>query len=165
MSEIESAQMSCLSELAGSQLLSLTDLLASATAFSAKASILPEQISPSALAYVGDAVYELYVRTRYLLPPKRPQDYHNQVVAQVRAESQAHHLQSLQPYLTEVEREMIRRGRNSAARGPKRTDPGIYQQATGLETLLGYLYMRDPQRLVQLLDYLQLTVTEPSPLS
>ena len=46
-------------------------------------------LSPLALAYVGDAVYELFMRGHYLLPPKRIQAYHQQVVSQVRAEQQA----------------------------------------------------------------------------
>ena len=54
-----------------------------------------QQVSPTALAYLGDAVYELYVRNHYVLPPKRSQTYHRLVVAQVRAEAQALHLQSL----------------------------------------------------------------------
>jgi ribonuclease III family protein len=114
------------------------------------------QVSPAALAYVGDAVYELYVRTHYLIPPKRLQVYHEQVVAQVRAESQAQHLQSLQPHLTNAELEILKRGRNAASKGPKRLNPEIYQQATSLETLLGYLYLADPQRLMDLLARLQL---------
>jgi ribonuclease III family protein len=113
------------------------------------------QVSPAALAYVGDAIYELYIRTHYLLPPKRVQAYHEQVVAQVRAESQAQHLQSLQPHLTSTELEIIKRGRNAASKGPKRLNPEIYQQATSLETLLGYLYLADPQRLIDLLAQLQ----------
>lgn len=113
------------------------------------------QISPAALAYVGDAVYELYIRTHYLLPPKRVQVYHEQVVAQVRAESQAQHLQSLQPHLTHAELEILKRGRNAASKGPKRLNPEIYQQATSLETLLGYLYLADSQRLMVLLAQLQ----------
>ncbi|NJR39377.1 MAG: Mini-ribonuclease 3 [Leptolyngbyaceae cyanobacterium CSU_1_4] len=113
------------------------------------------QVSPAALAYVGDAIYELYIRTHYLLPPKRLQVYHEQVVAQVRAESQAQHLQLLQPHLTHAELEILKRGRNAASRGPKRLNPEIYQQATSLETLLGYLYLTDPQRLMALLVQLQ----------
>ncbi len=109
-----------------------------------------------ALAYLGDAVYELYIRSRYLLPPKRSQDYHNLVVAQVRAESQAKHLRSLTPHLTPDELEILRRGRNAAASGPKRLEREIYQQATSLETLMGYLYITDPQRLNQLLAQLDL---------
>ncbi len=113
------------------------------------------QISPAALAYVGDAVYELYIRTHYLFPPKRVQVYHEQVVAQVRAESQAQHLRSLQPHLTSIELEILKRGRNASSKGPKRLNPEIYQQATSLETLLGYLYLADPQRLMDLLAQLQ----------
>lgn len=115
-----------------------------------------QQVSPASLAYLGDAVYELYIRTCYLLPPRRPCDYHQQVVAQVRAESQAKILQLLEPYLTDSELEILRRGRNAATGHPRRLDPKIYQQATSLETLLGYLYLLDPQRLTQLLALLDL---------
>lgn len=113
-----------------------------------------QRLSPAALAYLGDAVYELYIRTCFLLPPKRSQLYHQQVVAQVRAESQAHHLQVLEPYLTDLELEILRRGRNAASGKPKRLDLETYQQATSLEALLGHLYLTDPQRLNQLLSHL-----------
>jgi ribonuclease III family protein len=113
------------------------------------------QLSPAALAYVGDAIYELYIRTRHLLPPKRIQVYHEQVVAQVRAESQAAYLRSLLPHLTEAELEILKRGRNAASKGPKRLSPEIYQQATSLETLLGYLYLSDRARLMELLSRFQ----------
>lgn len=115
-----------------------------------------QQISPTALAYLGDAVYELYVRSRYLLPAKRSQTYHRLVVAQVRAEAQAIHLRSLTPHLNSTELEIVRRGRNAVTNRPKRVDPEIYQQATSLETLMGYLYLTDTPRLIQLLQMLQL---------
>jgi ribonuclease III family protein len=113
-----------------------------------------KRLSPAALAYVGDAVYELYVRTHYLMPPKRLQRYHEQVVAQVRAETQASQLRSLEPYLSAEEQDILKRGRNASSKGPKRIDPTVYQQATGLETLIGYLYLTNPQRLVELLTLL-----------
>ncbi|HBB35510.1 MAG TPA: Mini-ribonuclease 3 [Cyanobacteria bacterium UBA8803] len=115
-----------------------------------------QQVSPASLAYLGDAVYELYIRTRYLVPPKRLCDYHNQVVAQVRAESQANTLRMLEPHLSTAELEILRRGRNAATGSTRRINPKIYQQATSLETLLGYLYLTDIQRLTQLLAYLEL---------
>ena len=115
-----------------------------------------QQISPSAWAYLGDAVYELYIRNYYLLPPKRSRSYHQLVVAQVRAESQANHLHTLRPHLTSAELDIVKRGRNAAFGKPKRLDPEIYQQATSLETLIGYLYLTDPQRLNQLLSYIEL---------
>jgi ribonuclease-3 family protein len=114
------------------------------------------QLSPASLAYIGDAVYELYVRAYYLLPPRRVGEYHRQVVAQVRAEQQAAYLNILAPDLTEAEREIVRRGRNAATGKPKRLPLHIYQQATSLETLIGYLYLRDPQRLNQLLAKISL---------
>jgi len=115
-----------------------------------------QKISPSAWAYLGDAVYELYIRNYYLIPPKRSRYYHQLVVDQVRAESQAHQLHNLKPHLTSVELDILKRGRNAAFRKPKRLDPEVYQQATSLETLIGYLYLTDPQRLNQLLGYIEL---------
>ncbi|MBN3923682.1 ribonuclease III domain-containing protein [Nostoc sp. NMS4] len=115
-----------------------------------------QQISPSALAYLGDAIYELYVRMFYLLPLQRSGIYHRLVVEQVRAETQALHLRSLIPHLRDNELEIVRRGRNAATGRPKRLNPEIYQQATSLETLIGYLYITDYQRLTELLQILHL---------
>ncbi|HZG37224.1 MAG TPA: ribonuclease III domain-containing protein [Nodosilinea sp.] len=134
--------------------------------FSAHSSALalsPEQVnslSPVALAYIGDAVYELFVRGMFLLPPKRIQAFHQQVVNQVRAERQAHQVQQLMPLLTEAEQDMLRRGRNASSRGPRRIDSQIYQQSTGFEALVGYLYLTDPGRLVDLLSALDLSAPE-----
>lgn len=114
------------------------------------------QISPMALAYIGDAIYELYVRMYYLMPLQRPDTYHRLVVAQVRAEQQALHLRSLIPHLRTNELEIVRRGRNAATGRPRRVDPEIYQQATSLETLIGYLYLTDFQRLTELWQKLHL---------
>jgi ribonuclease-3 family protein len=114
-----------------------------------------KQISPIQLAYIGDAVYELYVRLHYLLPPKRIQHYHNQVVGQVRAESQAQQLARLLPHLTEAELAIARRGRNAATGHPRRMSLEDYQQATSLEALFGYLFLTDPTRLEILWQYIQ----------
>ncbi|WP_026104175.1 Mini-ribonuclease 3 [Anabaena sp. PCC 7108] len=115
-----------------------------------------KQVSPSALAYLGDAIYELYVRMYYLWPQQRSEIYHRSVVAQVRAETQALHLRSLTPYLRSNELEIVRRGRNAVTSRPKRLNPEIYQQATSLETLVGYLYLTDYPRLTELLQKLHL---------
>lgn len=118
-----------------------------------------QQISPGALAYLGDAVYELYIRRYYLIPPKRIQVYHQQVVSQVRAETQAQHLNQLIPFLTPTELDLLKRGRNAVGSRPKRVAPDIYQQATSLETLIGYLYLSDLHRLMELLNHLQIDST------
>lgn len=114
------------------------------------------QLSPTSLAYLGDAIYELYIRTHYLLPPRRISDYHRLVVAQVRAESQAAHFLALEPHLTELEQEIARRGRNAVTKVPRRLSGELYRQATSFETLLGYLYLKNPQRLNQLLEQIEL---------
>lgn len=116
-------------------------------------------LSPVALAYLGDAVFELYVRSQYLLPPARIRDYHRRVVAQVRAERQAEILENLLPQLTDAEKEWVRRGRNAAA-SHRRVSPNLYQAASGLETLIGYLYLADPLRLDCLLCAALSTDTE-----
>ena len=113
-----------------------------------------ERLSPIALAYIGDAVFELYVRTKLLMPPKRMASYHSQVVTQVRAESQATHLALLLPDLSDPEKEILRRGRNACVNKPRRIDRQTYQQATGLEALIGYLHLTNPQRLQELLSKL-----------
>ncbi len=120
-----------------------------------------QQLSPAALAYLGDAVYELYIRRAYLLPAKRIQDYHQAVVNQVRAETQARHLQQLEAHLTAAEKTIVRRGRNATGKRSRPVDPEIYQQATSFEALIGYLYLTSPQRLSHLLSLLPLAPSRP----
>lgn len=115
-----------------------------------------QALSPVALAYIGDAVYELFVRGAFLQPPKRIQAFHRQVVNQVRAEQQAYQVEQLLPLLTDAEQDLLRRGRNASSRGPRRVDSQIYQQATGFEALVGYLYLTNPARLAELLSAVEL---------
>ncbi|MGB3137706.1 MAG: ribonuclease III domain-containing protein [Nodosilinea sp.] len=119
-------------------------------------------LSPVALAYIGDAVYELFVRGSLLLPPKRIQVFHQQVVNQVRAEQQAQQVKQLAPLLNETEQDLLRRGRNASSRGPRRVDGQVYQQSTGFEALVGYLYLTNPTRLVELLSTLELSTPPPN---
>ncbi|NJN31973.1 MAG: Mini-ribonuclease 3 [Synechococcales cyanobacterium RM1_1_8] len=114
------------------------------------------QVPPAALAYIGDGVYELHVRLLHLHPPRRIQAYHQQVVAQVRAERQAQRLGQLMAHLTEAEQDIVRRGRNAATGRPRRLSQEVYRQATAFEALLGYLYLSDRDRLSQLLAQLDL---------
>ncbi|MBF2056980.1 MAG: hypothetical protein IGQ45_07105 [Cyanobacterium sp. T60_A2020_053] len=114
------------------------------------------QISPNTLAYIGDAVYELHIRTHYLLPCLKIADHHRRVVEQVRAETQARYLNQIMIQLTPEEKDWVRRGRNSVNKSPRRLSLTVYQQATGLETLLGYLYITDGARLTHILQQLDL---------
>lgn len=116
------------------------------------------RLSPSAFAYVGDAVYELYVRLHFLMPPKRLKRYHGLVVEWVRAESQSQQLRSLEPLLTPDELDLVRQGRNATSKSPRRIDLETYQRATGFEALIGYLYLTNPERLSELLTHLSITL-------
>lgn len=100
--------------------------------------------SPLPLAFIGDSVFELLVRERLIcggnMDPKR---LHAQSVEQVRCEAQAAALDRLTPMLTEEELDQARRGRNAhPAHTPRNADPAVYHQATGLEALFGYLYLK-----------------------
>lgn len=114
------------------------------------------QLSPISLAYIGDAIYELHIRTYYLIPCLKIADHHHKVVQQVRAETQAKHLQEIYSILNEEEKIWVKRGRNSVKKSPRKLPPGIYQQATGFETLLGYLYITNPSRLNHILHQIKL---------
>lgn len=115
----------------------------------------PAELGPLQLAWLGDAVWELHQRRRHCRAPARSQELHRLVVDSVRAEAQALALQRLEALLRDGERDLVRRGRNRAGRGPRRADPASYGLATGFETLLGWLFLHDPPRLVELLDHLE----------
>ena len=100
-------------------------------------------MSPPVLAYMGDAVFELYVRT-YLVEREGEApvgDLHHLATQWVRARGQAALLEEIRPILTEEEARLVRRGRNAPGRVPKGSTMGDYRHATGLETLLGALYL------------------------
>jgi ribonuclease III family protein len=113
-------------------------------------------LAPVSLAYIGDAVFELYVRSRLLIPAQRIRDYHDQVVNRVKAEQQAQYVDILMPHLSDAEQDIFRRGRNATSGRHRRAAAQSYQKATGFETLLGFLYLSDQARLFELLNRLDL---------
>jgi len=116
-----------------------------------------DQLAPLQLAWLGDAVWELHQRLRRCRQPGRVQELHDAVVNDVRAAAQAVALERLEPHLEEQEREWVRRGRNRAGQGPRRGEAGVYGRATGFETMVGWLFLQNPNRLAQLLDRLDET--------
>jgi ribonuclease-3 family protein len=111
-------------------------------------------LNPLQLAYVGDTVHDLFVRTHLLGLGYAVGGLHKRAVTLVCAAAQARWAQYVAPLLTDRERELIRRGRNAHPHHsvPKRADPADYQLATGLEALWGYLYLvGEHERLAQLL--------------
>ncbi len=122
------------------------------------------ELGPLQLAWLGDAVWELHQRLAHCQQPTRTASAHRAVVAAVRAEAQVRALQILEPFLVEGERDLVRRGRNRAGRGPRRGDAATYGQATGFETMLGWLFLRNPRRLAELLDHLAKTASPDPPI-
>ncbi|MBM5796790.1 MAG: ribonuclease III [Cyanobacteria bacterium M_surface_7_m2_040] len=113
------------------------------------------ELGPLQLAWLGDAVWELHQRLHHCQSPARARDMHRAVVAAVRADAQAQVLQQLEPWLREPERDLVRRARNRAGQGPRRGDAQAYGLATGFEALVGWLFLQDPTRLVELLNHLK----------
>ncbi|HAE92346.1 Mini-ribonuclease 3 [Tissierella praeacuta] len=99
-------------------------------------------LSPLQLAYIGDAVYELFVRT-YLLEKKLSvKELHKSTIKYVRAEAQANIVHILDDVLTEEEQIIVKKGRNAKTNTmPKNANMIDYKYATGFEALIGYLYL------------------------
>lgn len=106
------------------------------------------------LAYVGDAVFELLVRTHMVtMERKKVNELHHDTVELVKAQSQARLARQLYYELSEEEKDIVKRGRNAKSTPPKNADPGDYKLSTGFEALLGYLYLKgDEDRLLYLVS-------------
>lgn len=115
----------------------------------------PHLLNPIVLAYVGDAIYELYVR-QYLVAQAnhRPHHLHMSATTFVSAKAQAAALQHWYPELTEEELDIVKRGRNAKSGSvAKNADVLDYRHSTAFECLLGYLYYKKQfKRLRQLMD-------------
>ncbi|KPU42652.1 mini-ribonuclease 3 [Oxobacter pfennigii] len=114
-------------------------------------------LNPLVLAYIGDAVYEVYVRTHIILkePQKSVHKLHTMSINYVKAHAQWEMVHKLKGILTEEEQNIVRRGRNSKSGGvPKNADVVEYREATGFEALIGYLYLSgNIKRLEEIIKY------------
>ncbi|MEW6624976.1 MAG: ribonuclease III domain-containing protein [Bacillota bacterium] len=116
----------------------------------------PEGVHPLVLAYLGDAVYELYIRTRLVTCGiARVKRLHCQSVKYVKASAQAEFIRSIAEKLTEDELAIMKKGRNTKSNVPRSADVSDYRYSTGLESLLGYLYLKNnKKRLMEILEML-----------
>lgn len=127
-----------------------TAVLPAASLSAAEAS----RLHPLALAYVGDAVYDLFVRSRLVeAGHQRPGELHQRAVRYVRARAQAMAVRALLPRLSQAERAVVRRGRNARpGHLPKGASVAEYHLSSGFEALVGYLYLSgQAQRLTDVL--------------
>jgi len=116
----------------------------------------PDDIGVIQLAWLGDSVWELHQRLRHVHYPLKSKELHMSVVNEVKAKAQSQSLGQIEHLLNEHELDLIRRARNKIKRHPKTIEPVIYSRATGFETLIGWLFLKDPQRLSKLFEYLEI---------
>ena len=100
------------------------------------------ELSPLTLAYIGDAAFEILVRSEILDLRKNPNKLHKESIKYVRAKGQRELFEKIENQLTEEEFKIFKRGRNAKSHTvPKNADPIDYRIATGVEALFGYLYL------------------------
>lgn len=113
-----------------------------------------EQVSPLTLAYIGDAFYEIIVRTVLVRRADRAVNkLHHRAAELVKAEKQSEMIGILEPVLTEAEQEVYHRGRNAKSYTKAKNASIVdYRRATGFEAVMGYLFLKgDINRAVELI--------------
>lgn len=124
----------------------------------------PKQLNPLVLAYIGDAVYETFVR-QYVIsqPNQRPHHLHRSSTRYVSAKAQARALEACMPLLTDEETDMVKRGRNAkSGTSPKNTDILVYRHSTAFECLLGYLFYEGRHERLEYIMRMSLRTAEGS---
>lgn len=115
-----------------------------------------KMLSPLVWAYIGDSVYELFIRTNLVNNSNaKPHKLHIESIKYVKAGAQANILKKLEDKLTDEEKSIVRRGRNCENHHiAKNSNPAEYSYSTGFEALIGYLYlMKRDERLEEILKY------------
>ncbi len=114
-----------------------------------------DMLSPLVWAYVGDSVYEMFIRTKLVnISNAKPHKLHIESIKYVKAKAQADILKKIQEDLTEEEKNIVRRGRNTENHHvAKNANVADYAQSTAFEALIGYLYLsKKDERLKEILD-------------
>lgn len=112
-----------------------------------------EMMSPLVWAYMGDAVYEQFVREHIINQGiSKNGAYHRRAIKYVSAESQVRILKELEDFLTDEEKDIVKRGRNSHPHShAKNADIVDYKWATGFESLIGYLYLTNQKERLKII--------------
>ena len=115
-------------------------------------------MAPLTWAYIGDCVYELYVREELINKTNlKPHKLHMEAIKYVKAKKQSEILKEILPNLTEEEQDIVRRGRNAENHHlPKNASVQEYMYATAFEALIGYLYLtKKDGRLKEILSLIE----------
>ena len=103
-------------------------------------------------AYLGDAVWELYIREHTVEITSNAKHLHKLTTERVKASYQAELLHKMENSLTEEEQELARRGRNLPIPVGRRSNQTEYRAATAFEVLIGWWYKKNPERLEEFLE-------------
>jgi ribonuclease III family protein len=112
------------------------------------------QLSPLVLAYIGDSIFEVFIRTSMLVDTTASvHKLHKRSIEFVKAKAQSDKIHRILEFLTDEEQNIVRRGRNAKSGTiPKNADVAEYKYATGFESLLGFLYLKkEYARLLEIL--------------
>ena len=116
-------------------------------------------LSPLTWAYVGDCIFELYIRTNLVNKSKlKPHKLHIETIKYVKAKAQADFLKAIEDKLTERELDIVRSARNTQNHHlPKNADPADYMYATAFEGLVGFLYLtKQDERLKEIFEMVEI---------
>ncbi|RCX18924.1 ribonuclease-3 family protein [Anaerobacterium chartisolvens] len=119
----------------------------------------PGQYNPLVLAYIGDAVYEVFIRTFLIHNGNSPvHKLHKQSIGFVKAKAQSDIIHLIWDNLDSEEQNIVRRGRNAKSGTiPKNADVTEYKYATGFEALVGFLFLKEDN--ARLMDILSMSVS------
>lgn len=112
-------------------------------------------------AHIGDAVWELYVREKTVLMTENLKKLHEYTVSFVNAEFQTQLLDFIKDYLSDDEKELIRRAGNIKTSSARRINRNLHRAATEFEVLLGYYHIHDKKRLDELFNLIADKITIP----
>lgn len=114
-----------------------------------------KMLSPLVWAYVGDSVYEMFIRTELVNNSNaKPHKLHIESIKYVKAKAQAETLKKISDFLTDEEKDIVRRGRNTENHHvAKNANVADYSYSTAFEALIGYLYLtKQDERLAEILN-------------
>ncbi len=106
-------------------------------------------------AHIGDAVYEVFVREKVILLTSNSNKLHKYTVKFVNAQFQTNLLETMQEFLSEEEKDLVRRARNISTSSARRINHTLHRQATALEVLFGYNYIHNKNRYSELLKIVE----------
>lgn len=113
------------------------------------------------LAYLGDAVYELFIRKKFIFIIPKSDLLHKKTTSLVKSDFHAELLDELTPYFNEEELKIIKRARNIRVTTSKRKDHAVHRSSTSFEALIGYLHLTDQERLKYFFDLIENYIDQP----